>query len=428
MKRTSKAEEAILLASEPSDIREYLTKRASNSEFFDPIGAEAEAQLLARGNRLLDLSLAEYCLHRETALALFERNADDWPVRALVLSNQALAKASFRGFPECLFGPPEAVIRYLKTISSDERAILFSNPSIDDGFLNDFLSLGGPWEAMDPDQRLFALDNLASNEKLHRRRSTVDYDEGWDWYMAGKPFEAAWNLIQTLEPGAKTAKHLSGLLRDLPADSFKTEGMEEALAGWRSASGSEEEEASKNKKGRLSDFQSVRQAGARLLASRHDTTPGALRSSDDVAERCGAYEGERKLNTDALRAAVARDGDLARVHLVRNEDFWRSEKIRDILIEELLRDADTEEPGWEFNRRESYYRKKFPAWFKDEGVNEPDERSITESTVEDLVVGITGGAVVKGIQDRLKAIEKTQQTLIWLTAVAIVILIASIWR
>lgn len=72
MKRTSKAEGAILLASAPSDVREYLAKRASKADLLDPICAETEAELLARGDRLLDLSLAEYCLHGETALALFE--------------------------------------------------------------------------------------------------------------------------------------------------------------------------------------------------------------------------------------------------------------------------------------------------------------------------------------------------------------------
>ena len=426
--RTSKAEEAILLASEPRDIREYLAKRASNPNFLDPISVEAEAKLLARGNRLLDLSLAEYCLHKETAMALFERSPDDWPVRALVLSNQVLAKASFLGFPECLFGTMDAVIRYLKTISPDERAALFRNPSVDDGFLEAFLTLGDPWEAMDPDQRLGALDDLASNERLHCKRSTTDYDEGWDWYLAGKPFEAAWALIKKLEPNAKTAKHLSRLLRDLPADSYKTEGMEQALATWRSVPELEEGDASKNMKGRLSDFQTVRQAGARLLASRHDAASGSLRSSDDVAVRCGAYEGEIDLGTDAMKAAVERDGDLARVHLARNEDLWRSEETRDVLLNEVLRGADTEEPGREFNRRESYYRKKFPIWFKGQGVDEPDERSITESSIQDLVAGITGDAVFKGIQERLAALEKAQQKLFWLMVIAIVVVVARIWR
>lgn len=426
MKRTSKAEGAILLASAPSDVREYLAKRASKADLLDPICAETEAELLARGDRLLDLSLAEYCLQGETALALFERDPDDWPVRALVLSNQALAKTSFCGFPECLFGSMEAVIQYLRIVSPDERAILFSNPSLADDFLEAFLSLGEPWEAMNPEQRLWALDNLASNEKLHRRRSTADYDEGWDWYMAGRPFEAAWSLILKLEPSEKTAKHLSRLLRDLPTDNFKIEGIEEALVNWHSAPGAEAEEAEKNEKGRLSNFQSVRQAGARLLAARHDATSEAFRSSDDVAFRCGAYEGGHQLDVDAVKAAVERDGDLARVHLVRNKVLWRPERNRDELLKEVLRGAETEEPRLEFFRRERNYREMFPGWFNDEGIDEPDKRPITESSIQDLVAGITDDVAVKGIRDRLAALEKAHQKLFWMMAIALALFIAHV--
>jgi hypothetical protein len=50
--------------------------------------------------------------------------------------------------------------------------------------------------------------------------------------MAGKPFEAAWSLIEALEPNHEAATHLSRLLRDLPADTYKTEGLLEALETW----------------------------------------------------------------------------------------------------------------------------------------------------------------------------------------------------
>ena len=221
MGRTPGAEEAILLASSAGAVRRYLSKRAEKASAFDPVGQEAEAQLLARDDRLIDLSLAEYCLHRETAQALFERNPDDWPIRSLVLANQALGTSEFTDrFPACLFESEEKLLTYLGAISPDERSVLFSNPSLDESFLEAFLSMGKPWEAMDSQQRLWALDNLAANAKLHKERSTRDFDEGWDWYMAGKPFEAAWSLLERLDPSPENAKHLSVLLRDLPADSF----------------------------------------------------------------------------------------------------------------------------------------------------------------------------------------------------------------
>jgi hypothetical protein len=228
--RISGAEEAIILASQPRDIRDCLIKRAQQASFFGSLSEEAEADLLSRGDRLIDLSLAEYCYHRETAEALFIRDKSDWPIRALVLSNQVLKYASFiTGFPECLFGSEDALHTYLSTVTTEERDILFSNPTLDDSFLEAFLSLGKPWEVMDPKQRLWALDSLAANAKLRRNRSTAEFEDGWDWYMAGQPFVAAWSLIEKLEPSCEAAKHLSVLLRELPTESHKTEGILQAL-------------------------------------------------------------------------------------------------------------------------------------------------------------------------------------------------------
>jgi hypothetical protein len=430
LERTSKAEEAILLASEPRDVRDYLAKRASSAGLFDRISKETEAELLSRGNRLIDLSLAEYCLHQETARALFDRNADDWPIRALVLSNTALAKGSFRGFPECLFGSEDDVLKYLKTSSADEQAMLFRNPSLDDSFLESFLSLGKPWEAVKQEQRLWALDHLALNEKLQHNRSTADHDDGFNWYMAGKPFEAAWALIEKLEPSAEAAAHLSRLLRDLPADTYKTEGINEALKRWQGTPSDIAGEGAENAKARLSPFQQVRQAGARLLAGKHNAVPGHFLASDDVAIRCGAYEGERKLTADQIKSAIERDADLARVHLMRNEALWRSEKMRDLLVDELLRGAESDEPRWEYQRRDAHYRKEFPAWFErdGDGYAEPDERPISESSIGALVTSVVADPAIKSLQARLAALEKTQQTMLWMLGATLVLLIVGAWR
>lgn len=428
LERTSKAEEAILLASEPRDVREYLAKRASRASLFDPISKDAEAELLSSGDRLIDLSLAEYCLHPDTARVLFDRDPDDWPIRALVLSNTALAKSSFRGFPECLFGSEDAVLGYLKTSSADEQAMLFRNPSLDESFLESFLSLGKPWEVIDEERRLWALDHLGRNEKLRRRRSTADHEDGWDWYMAGKPFEAAWSLIEKLEPSAEAAAHLSSLLRDLPADTFKTEGMSEALEKWRVSSSDLPREQADNAKARLSSFQQVRQSGARVLAGKYDAKPDEFLSSDDMAIRCGAYEGYSKLTADQIKAAVERDADLARVHLIRNEALWRSAKMRDLIVDEILRGAETDEPGWEYRARDKQYRKEFPTWFEGDRYAEPDERPVSESSISALVTSVVTDPAIRGLQERLAALEKRQQALLWMLGAALVLLIVGGWR
>ncbi|WP_156457745.1 hypothetical protein [Altererythrobacter sp. Root672] len=430
MQRTPKAEEAILLARSAEEVRDYLRQRAAGASLFDPIGQDAEAALLARRERLIDLSLAEYCLHRETARELFERGSDDWPLRALVLSNQALAKSQILGrFPLCLFEDEDALLSYLETISPDDQWVLFSNPALDESFLEGFLSMDQTWEAIDSEQRLWVLDALAGNAKLQKIRSTQDHEDGWGWYMAGKPFEAAWLLIEKLEPGTETARHLAKLLRDLPADSYKTDGIAEALVRWR-AIGEDAlaDETNRNAEGRLSDFQEVRQAAARLLAGRHDAKPRLFIDSDDVALRCGAYEAASKLDEETLEAAVKLDGDLARLHLIRNEGLWRSEKSRDLLLDVVLRGSEGDEPRWEYRRRERHYRKEYPTWFEGEEYLEPDERPISESSIADVVASVTGDPAIKGIQRRLDAVEDRQRSVVWLAALCLIMLAVLVWR
>lgn len=429
MARKLKAEEAILLASGPREVREYLAKRAIKPGFFDAISKETEAALVSRSDRLIDLSLAEYCLHVETAAALFIKDAEDWPVRSLVLSNQALAKASlYGGFPECLFGSEEAMLSYLSTISVDEQHILFCNPSLNPGFLEAFLTLGQPWQAMKPEQRVWALYSLAENEMLRRKRSTSDYEDGLDWHLAGKPFEAAWSLIVNLEPGPEEAKHLAMLLRDLPADSYKLDGVAEAIENWRAGAEEKAKERKKNAKGRLSPNQQVRQAGARLLASRYDAAPNLYLDSDDIALRCGAYEATAKLSEPVIKAAITRDGELARVYLIRNDSLWCSSETRNPLLKLVLRGAETDEPHWEFKARERKLRKEFPDWFEGDDLDEAMGRTTNEGLDAGHVAYNAHTLRLRGLHDKLMAVEKTQQRLIWLVAATLILLVAHAWR
>lgn len=429
MSKQQSPKEAILLASPPNIIRDSLQKRAEKAALFDPISSEVEAELLSKGDRLIDLSLAEYCLHSETARDLFQRDLEDWPIRALVLSNEALSKASFiEGFPEILFESEEALLIFLSKVSSEERAILFRNPSIDDEFLESFLSLGKPWETMDSEQRLWAISELAYNKKLQTDRDEVAYEDGYDWYKAGTLFTAAWALVKRLEPTREAARHLSRLLDRLPADSHSIDGILEALQRWKLDEANEDmEEEVKNQKGHLSDFQMVRQAGARLLARSYKFDTEQLIQSEDIAFRCGAYEGSGKLTSKQTERAVERDGDLARLYLIRNDAYWRNKKTRESLFD-LLRGAKTEEPRWELNRSEENYLKKFPHWFEDEEHLEPDERPLIESTIADLVSGIVSDTSFKQMQMRLAALEEKQLSFRWMLLLSLILLLIILWR
>jgi hypothetical protein len=57
----------------PERIRDSLIERANRHGAASYVSEEVEAELLARQDRLLDLTLAEFCQHAETARALFFR-------------------------------------------------------------------------------------------------------------------------------------------------------------------------------------------------------------------------------------------------------------------------------------------------------------------------------------------------------------------
>lgn len=429
MGRTSWADSEILLASSAERIRDSLIERADRHGDASYVSKEAEAELIARHDRLLDLTLAEFCQHAETARALFFREPADNTLRALVLSNACLAKSHLMlGFPNCLFGGEEATLEYFGKISSDERVALFRNPTLSDEFLESFLSLGPPWQAMQQQQRLLALRNLAENEKLQRKRDSQDFFDGWGWYKAGLPFAAAWALIERLEPSVDAARHLSVLLRDLPADCSDTAQIGEALDRWQTPAEKSDKEAEENSKGWLSAYQMVRQAGARLLASDYKTDTQELLDSEDVAIRCGAYEGARKLSKKAIEAAVERDGDLARVHLIRNENLWRTQALRDVLSDDVLRGSGSDEPRWEYADRNRRYRQQHPAWFADDDYSEPDERPISEFSISGVVSSIANEPAVLELKERIIRLEKTQQIILWLAGITLLAVLSHAWQ
>jgi hypothetical protein len=145
MGRTSWADGEILLASSAERIRDSLIEQANRHGDASYVSEEVEAELLARQDRLLDLTLAEFCQHAETARALFFREPADETLRGLILSNTRFAGSALMwGFPHCLFASEEATFAYFGQIAPYERAALFSNPSLSDEFLEAFLSLGPP--------------------------------------------------------------------------------------------------------------------------------------------------------------------------------------------------------------------------------------------------------------------------------------------
>ena len=292
MARPSAAEEAILLASDNATVADCLVKRGEavgGSRFWDSISEEAEAALLERNDRLVNLRLAEYCFHPSTAQALFHRQPDDWAIRSLVLSNRQIAYSSaISGFPECLFDSGDTLRAYLFNITYDDASVLFANPTIDDRFLENVLALGDYWQAMREEARRYALRSLAFNPKMQAKPSLAEHPD--DWYTARTLLGAAWRLVITLDANNYNAFDLAHLYENLAPDCNKGEGILEALPKWVPQNEEERERESKdNERGALSRYQSVRRAASAMLLHAREVKQEQLLDSEDVAIRCGAY-------------------------------------------------------------------------------------------------------------------------------------------
>lgn len=129
-----------------------------------------------------------------------------------------------------------------------------------------------------------------------------------------------------------------------------------------------------------------------------------------------------------ISALLERDGDLARVHLIRNENLWRNQALRDALSDDVLRGSETEEPRWEYASRDRQYRKQYPGWFADDSYSEPDERPISELSISGVVTSIASEPAVRELKDRIIRLEKTQQITLWLAGITLVALLSHAWR
>lgn len=427
MARNSQAEEAILLASSNAAAADYLVKRGTEAKkrrWEDGISEETEGALLERGDRLIDLRLAEYCLFSSTANTLFSRDDGDWPLRSLILSNEAMAEGRIMDrFPECLFEDKQGLLKYLSTISPDDASALFKNATLDDAFLENLLSLDTYWQAMPDDTKPLALSTLGNNPKMQNEVEMADHSDGWGWHMAGKPFQHAWHLVISLEPTARNARHLAHLYQKLAKYCLQRDGILDALPKWKPQTDEElGKEAKDNERASASDYQTIRRATAAMLLKQYEVKQEALLASDDIAVRAGAYVAG-KFTPAEMNAAIERDGWLATDSFLENLNCWRSEEHRDELGLGISA-VESEWMGWRYDRYANEHKTLHPEWFAQHEIEEPeDDRPLTESSIGELTRNVVTSSTFTSLTNSVERLARAQQIQLWLLIIALGFLI-----
>ena len=425
MDRPNQAEEALLLASPNAWAADYIVQRGTKatSRYWDSISKETEAKLLERQDRFVDLRLAEYCRHPETAHALFARDPADWAIRSLVLSNQILALSLFRGFPEGLFGSEEALLSYLSSITPDDTWVLFGNPTLNDHFIERVLGLGDCWQAMPEATRHYAIGALAANTKLHKSVSTADYDDGWDWHVAGKPFAAAWRLVIGLDATSENAEQLARLYDRLARYCLETDDILDAIPRWTPTTADDvEKEAKDNERGYLSSYQRIRRAASAMLLSGYKLKPADFLQSEDPMIRCGAYAAG-DFNAKEMARALERDGWFAAAALIENPKCWKTDEQRDVL-RDGVGSAPRDSISWDYRQQAQRHEAEHPEWFAYEEIDlAPVDRPLTESSLSDVSQHMLSTPAFSALRANVDGLAKALRVQQWLIVAIILLLI-----
>lgn len=386
--------EAKLLASAPETVAAWLEKSGEVSFWSKDADAELELNLLARNERLIDLSLAEHGLSTEVLHQLFHRN--DEVIRAAVLSNQRVLKlkaTSGYWVEHWQFVNVGPDVSWMAALTLVEAEALFSNRSLPDTFIADFFEQKDVWETLTGDQRLSAAnciigtlkDRRAGPDRLDRlevRRHWAVYDASWR-FSSRAPVDDFW------------AYALSELYSYLELQANSNFDPLEVAERWRvpkTDTSELEGEERDNEYGYLSTYQRVRHGLARL-ASRRRGNARIILNNNDVAIRCGGYSTLR-LSAQEIKSAFTLDGKLACHHLIENEHVWKNEKLRSA-VEDICRTASKDDdyivsPTSDFNREEIRLREVHPEWFgyKDASFRVLPDKPLSESSIREMANGV----------------------------------------
>ena len=439
--------EAELVASPPERVYGVLearaVKRDRNDEGFDQ---DIEKGLLDRNDPLIDLALAKFCKYGETAATLFNRapavganGAHEQALRLAVLSNAYLDSTfSIRGIPVAVFdSDADAMSAWLSRANDAELFALFTNPSINQTFLRDFLEGKAGWDAMDEQRRFLAIQFLSSNNRMSESYSG-DMD-GYAEYSHDSVFFAAWKLAETLPPTRKWAMALGGLLNVIRCHALHMDDPLAIAERWKPAANDkdgQEDEAKLPKNGYAWGYPLVRKSLAHLAGKQKPELKRQMLKHADPAVRDAAYT-FFEMKPDDILAAYDMDKNLAVNSCQRNDFVWRTPDNRKALHDISWKACGELNNNYmdsanAYNYQEERQKNLHPNWFEGEDDDDVDKSDFpaTKADIEALTEAVGGNEYL--IRESTKLMnQKTSainDRLGWVWWFALGALAASLWH
>jgi len=193
--------------------------RSSLSTVFDE---KLMRQLLTRGDPLIELAVATYCDNPDVLETLWR--SGDKTVKAAIASNTV--KQGFTGLPSATFAE----------VCTDPALVsaVFENPSMSHGGLANFLEHSENFNSLSDEEWLTCLHCALRNPILRSVPKRDRFaDSGWEDYMRGRPFDAAWKLLITLDATDQNAAILSDAYLNIAVFSPPYDEMLKAAGEWK---------------------------------------------------------------------------------------------------------------------------------------------------------------------------------------------------
>ena len=392
--------EAELLSGSGDFVRSFylkLSERDADSMLFNETDEHLESKLIGREDAFIDMTLARYSSIPETLRCLFQKSFESGSIALRIgcLSNEIIGKqsAGCDAIPLVFFERKDssAFVSWFRDASHNELSVLFSNPTIVDTFLTEFLELDkDSWRCLDEAKQMYILGVLATNSRIGRSYS--GNQDGFAEYNHDRLFSVIWDLAKKIPVTGSWGQQLGFLLRNTRDRRYDYPSLEVA-ARWVS-----DDKQSTKEDWELSGLELVRCALYQNIVSKQISSKPTLESvlehlsNSDIAYRACCYANLKGLTTKNLQDAYERDGCIAVEYLMKNHSIWKDAETRTALSSLCLTaDGDYRSNYLDytnaFDYREREFARRHPDWFIDSldgDDDDPEERVLTVGLAKEI--------------------------------------------